>query len=105
MDTQQTEPDTDTQAGEQQPPVPRRGMTTRELSRSLRVGRDRIRRWIASGQLQAVNLADYPSARPKYVVLPEYLAAFLKRRSASPPPKAPRRKRRPADYIDFFPGD
>jgi hypothetical protein len=104
MNMQPTEPGTETQAIEQHPPVPRRGMTTRELSRFLRVGRDRVRRWIASGQLQAVNLADYPSARAKYVVLPEHLAAFLKGRSAAPPPKAPRRRRR-LEIHDFFPGD
>jgi excisionase family DNA binding protein len=84
--------------------IPAFGLTTAELARLLRVGTDRVRGWIRSGELIAIDTADHRRlARPRFVVLPKDLEAFLKRRAASVPPKLPPRRRRRADVVDFYP--
>ncbi len=78
-----------------------RGLTPRELARQLRVSPERVRGWILRGELQAVNTAD-PGERPRWVILPDQLAAFLGARQAKPPVKPARRRRTP-ELIDFYP--
>ena len=78
------------------------GMTVSEVARRLRVSPDKIRSWIASGELQAVNIAAALCGKPRFVILPEHLAAFVNRRAAAAPKPPPRRRRR-ADVIDFYP--
>jgi excisionase family DNA binding protein len=83
-------------------PTPSTAMTPRELARWLRVGVSRVRTWIRDGELPAVNVAD-PGRPPRYVVLPEHLAAFLGgRRTTAPPPKPARRRKR-TSAIDYYP--
>lgn len=82
--------------------VPTRGLTTAEVARRYRVGEDRVRAWIKSGVLKAINSADAKCGKPRYVVLPEALAEFERTRSAASPPKAPRRQRQ-SGQKDFFP--
>ncbi|VTR93578.1 unnamed protein product [Gemmata massiliana] len=79
-----------------------RGFTTAEVARRYRVSEDRVRAWIKSGLLKAVNTADVACGKPRFVVLPEALAEFERTRSPAPLPKVPRR-RRPSNQIDFFP--
>jgi hypothetical protein len=82
------------------------GWTPRELARILRVSPDRVRGWIASGELPALNLARHRSGRPRYVILPDHLRQFeAGRRTTGPPPKPTRRPRLPTGFVDFFPGD
>ncbi len=76
--------------------------TSNELARVLRVSPDRVRGWIRSGELQAINVAAVRCGRPKFVVLPSHLAAFEASHQAAEPEPAPRR-RRPADVEDFYP--
>lgn len=48
--------------------------------------------WIRSGELPAVNFARRGASRPRYRIHRDELAAFLRRRTVSPPTKpAPRR--------------
>jgi len=70
------------------------GRTVPELAAYLRVGQEKIRSWIRRGELQALNVADAMCGRPRFVITPDALAEFEKRRTAGPPPRAPRRKRR-----------
>jgi hypothetical protein len=72
------------------------------VAKRLRVSPDKVRRWIKAGHLQALSTSDARCARPRYVVLPEALADFVRGRAAAQPAPAPRRKRRPAG-ADFFP--
>jgi hypothetical protein len=81
--------------------VDERGLTPNEVGRVLRVSGDRVRAWIQSGQLGALNVAE-PSSKPRFVILPSHLAAFERRRSAALPPKPPRRKKR-IEIVDYFP--
>jgi excisionase family DNA binding protein len=77
------------------------GFTVAELAARLRVSPDKIRSWIASGQLAAINTAAKLCGRPRWVVTPDGLAAFEKTRSGGPPPK-PRRRRRRLELVDYY---
>jgi excisionase family DNA binding protein len=78
-------------------------MTPREVARLLRVSKDRVRAWIEAGELAAVNVSPTRCGRPRYVVLPEHLAAWERSRRVSPPPRpAPRRRRQPT-ITDYYP--
>jgi excisionase family DNA binding protein len=78
------------------------GLTTAEVARRLRVGEDKVRRWIARGELAAVNTASTLCGRPRWVVTVESLIAFEQRRSSGPPPKPLRRRKRSVD-VDYYP--
>jgi excisionase family DNA binding protein len=82
--------------------LPQRGYTPGELARLLRVSPDRIRAWIARGELAAVNTADVRCGKRRYVILPHQLAAWVQSRLAGPPPTPPRR-RKPRQLIDYYP--
>jgi hypothetical protein len=81
-----------------------RGMTPNELARYLRVSPDRVRAWIASGKMKALNTAPARCGKPRYVILPHHLAEWERSHSAAEPElvPAPRRRRR-EDLEDFFP--
>jgi transposase len=79
-----------------------RGYTVRELAQVWRVSPDRIRAWIARGELTALNTADAACGRPRYVILPHHLAAWEQRHRAGPTPKPPRRRNQ-TDMVDYFP--
>ncbi len=79
-----------------------RGMTPQDVARLLRVSPDRVRAWIAAGQLSAVNTARSRCGKPRYVVLPRHLAEFERLLSVAPPTKPVQRRRRPVE-IDFYP--
>jgi transposase len=78
------------------------GLTVRDVARRYRVSEDKVRGWIARGELAAINTAAVLCGRPRWVIPPEALAAFERRRAGGPPPKQPRRRRKPA-AIDYFP--
>jgi hypothetical protein len=80
-----------------------RGHTPSELARLLRVSPDRVRSWIVAGELGAIDTARRRCGRPRYVILPEHLAEFVRRRNATPPRAAPRRRRRQRGAIDYYP--
>jgi hypothetical protein len=82
--------------------TPSRGSTPNELARLLRKSPDWIRARIRAGELAAINTAPR-NGRPRFVVLPEQLAAFLEGRRVSPPPPKPARRRKPRGFIDFYP--
>lgn len=82
---------------------PARGYTPREVARVLRVSPDRVRAWILSGELGAINTAGRRCGKPRYVVLPQHLAEFARARSAGPTAKPAPRRRRPAGHIDYYP--
>jgi hypothetical protein len=98
-------PDPDPTPGVQgQGSPPPRGYTPNELGRLLRVSPDRIRAWIAAGDLGAIDTSRARCGRPRYVILPHHLEQFIRRRSAARQKTTPtQRRRRPLGFIDFFP--
>jgi hypothetical protein len=81
------------------PPV---GLTVAEVAGRYRVSPDKVRAWIARSELKAINTSATLCGKPRFVVLPEHLAAFEQRRAAAPPPRPPRRKR--TTMVDYYPG-
>jgi len=77
------------------------GFTVADLAHRFRVGEDKIRAFIARGELAAINTSSSMSARPRFVVTPDALAEFERRRSASAPPKP--RRRRKTTGTDYYP--
>jgi Helix-turn-helix domain len=77
------------------------GLTVADVARRYRVGEDKVRAWIARGELVAVNTASALCGRPRWVILPDALTAFERRRAGSVPPKPKRQKRTTA--IDYYP--
>lgn len=80
-----------------------RGYTVKEIAERYRVGEDKVRGWIRRGELRAINIATHLCGRPRFVIPPDALPEFEKRRTAAEPPKPPRRKRLPKGVIDYYP--
>jgi hypothetical protein len=83
-------------------PTPR-GFTVRETARYFRVSPEKIRNWIAKGELLAVNTADPLAAKPRLVVTADAVARFERARQAARPEPPPRRRKRRTPAIDFYP--
>jgi hypothetical protein len=81
---------------------PGAGKTVREFARRYRVSADKVRAWIALGELTAVNTASRLCGKARWVITPEALAEFEKGRQGGPTPK-PQGRRRQAVGIDFYP--
>jgi hypothetical protein len=77
-----------------------RGYTVADLAKRFRVSEDKVRSWIRSRELVAVNTARR-GHRPRFVVTVEALAVFERSRNAAPPEKVKRRKR--TQTVDFYP--
>ena len=82
---------------------PASGLTVADLARRYRVSPDKVRAWIARGELKAVNTAAALCGRPRWVVPADALAAFERRRSPAPALKPVRRRKR-TELIDYYPG-
>jgi hypothetical protein len=78
------------------------GLTVRDVARRYRVGPDKVRGWITSGQLAAVNTARALCGRPRWVVTAQALAVFEQKRGGGPAPK-PQRRRRRNELVDYYP--
>jgi hypothetical protein len=77
-----------------------RGLTPREVGRRYRVNADRVRNWIRSGALKALDLGR--PGKPRFIVLPSHLADFEQLRQAPTLPARPRRRRR-LTVRDYYP--
>jgi transposase len=78
------------------------GYTVADIARRFRVGEDKVRGWIARGELIAVNTAATLCGRPRWVVTVESLAVFERGRTTAQPAKTVRRKRQ-TGTVDFYP--
>jgi uncharacterized protein YjcR len=81
-----------------------RGYTVREISQRYRVSPERVRKWIESGQLRAINRRE-PGKRQSFVVLLEALTAFEQTREVAPtsPPNRQQRRKK-TSQVDYYPG-
>jgi hypothetical protein len=78
------------------------GWTVTDLARRYRVSEAKVLRWIAEGQLRALNTAPALCQRARWVVTAEALAEFERSRASTPPPRPPRRRRK-REMIDYYP--
>ena len=78
------------------------GLTVREVARRYRVGEDKVRSWIARGEISAINTAFALCGRPRWVIPPDALEQLEQRRRGGPVPKPTRRKKR-RDIVDYYP--
>jgi len=83
------------------PTLPAAGLTVLDFSKRYRISPDKVRAWIVKGELAAINTASALCGKPRYVITPEALADFEKRRSAGPTPK-PRRRRKRTLMVDYY---
>jgi excisionase family DNA binding protein len=72
-----------------------------EVARRFGVNADKVRTWIHSGELHAVNVAARAAGRPRWRISEADLAKFVAGRSA-PPPALRRHRRKDPDVIEFF---
>ncbi len=72
-----------------------RTMTTAELARLWRVGRDKVLGWIRRGELKAFNVATDPLGPPKYRIPIDALENFKAERAPmlARPARSPRRRK------------
>lgn len=82
-----------------------RSLTPPQFAKRYGRAVEKVIRWIESGELVAINVATTTSGRPRYVITPEAIEEFEKRRrvKAAPVKKTIRRKRAtPAGYVRYF---
>ena len=60
------------------------GLTVADVARRYRVSPDKVRAWIARGELRAVNTSTALCGRPRRVISPDALAEFERRRAGGP---------------------
>jgi hypothetical protein len=77
-------------------------LTVEDAAKRYRVSPDKIRLWIGRGELRAINTAAVLSAKPRWVIPPEALVEFERKRAGGPGPK-PQRRRRPSVLVDYYP--
>jgi transposase len=77
-------------------------ITPGQLANRFGVGIHKVLSWIASGQLAAVNVATNPHGRPRWVIMPEAIADFERRRAAQPKQATQRRRKRDTTVTEYF---
>jgi len=58
--------------------------------------------FIRSGELKAVDVSARRGGRPQWRIARADVELFLARRAATPIPRVTRRRRKPADIIEFY---
>jgi hypothetical protein len=76
--------------------------TVKALAARWKISPDKVRRWIARGELRAMNTSETQTGKPRWVVLPDEVARFEKGRQAAPPKPARRRRKRTL-AVDYYP--
>ena len=84
--------------------TPPRGRTVREFAALYRVSKSKVLRWIAAGELKAINIAERRDGKPRWVITPDAQAEFERDRTAGrPASKSSRRRRLPPGFVDHYP--
>jgi len=79
-------------------------LSTRQAATRLGVNPDKILRWIKTGEIKAINVAQKVGGRPRYRIDPVDLAAFEARRLVRIQSSASVRRRKHAvqNVVEFF---
>jgi excisionase family DNA binding protein len=78
-------------------------LSVQDLTERYRVSEHTVLGWINRGELRAINVGRRAGAKkPRWRITEEALAAFELARTPTPLPPKARRRRRPADVIEFY---
>ena len=85
------------------PTVDQQTVTPPELAKLWRVKPERVLVWIKSGELRAFDVSSRPGVgKPRYRIPQDAIIEFENRRSAAQVKTTRRRRKRPADVIEYF---
>lgn len=76
--------------------------SVKDLCESYGVGEHTVLAWIRSGELHCIDVSRKQGGRPKWRATEEALAAFELARTHTPPLPRTKRRKRPADVIQFY---
>ena len=78
-------------------------LSVHDLTERYGVSEGTVLQWIRSGELRAVNVSRRPgSKKPRWRITAEALATFELARTPAPAPPRMRRRKRPAEVIEFY---
>jgi excisionase family DNA binding protein len=78
-------------------------LSVRDVCERYGVSEGTVLQWIRSGELRAVNVGRRLGAKkPRWRIPQTALEAFELARTATPPPPRTKRRKRPADVIQFY---
>ena len=78
-------------------------LSVRDVCERLGVNEHTVLGWIRSGELRAVNVGRRPGGKkPRWRITQEALEAFEQLRRPTPSVPRARRRRRPAEVIEFY---
>jgi excisionase family DNA binding protein len=84
-------------------PTTRAYLSVQDVASELGIRLGHVLRWIRSGELPAANVALRATGRPRWRISRHALDTFLLARQPTPPaPRTPRRRRPPANIIEFY---
>jgi excisionase family DNA binding protein len=69
-----------------------RGLTPKQVAERLGTRTSHVTALIRSGQLRAADISLQPGGKPRWLIHPEQLESFLRRRTYSVVPKSRRRR-------------
>jgi len=76
--------------------------SVKQICERYSVGEHTVLGWIRRGELRAIDVSRTPGGKPRWRITPEALEAFELSRTAEPTPPRRRRKKKPADVVEFF---
>jgi hypothetical protein len=74
----------------------------KDLCERFAVGEHTVLNWIRRGELRAIDVSRKQGGRPRWRITQEALTAFEFGRTPTPPPPRVRRRKRPAEVIQFY---
>jgi excisionase family DNA binding protein len=78
-------------------------LSVRDVCERYSVSEHTVLGWIRSGELRAINVGRRLGAKkPRWRITAEALEAFEILRTPTSPPPRPKRRKRPADVIEFY---
>jgi excisionase family DNA binding protein len=86
-----------------EPTASPRFLSAPAVAHLLGIDHSKVLRWIASGELPAIDVSQNHGGRPRWRVDPADLDSFLlRRRTRSAPAAGPRRQRMPNRIVEYF---
>ena len=82
--------------------MPDRALTVKEVAERYGVSEHTVLSWIKCTEMRAIDVSRKRGGKPRWRITAEALAAFELSRTPSPPPPRMRRKKQPADVIQFY---